>query len=210
MCSLSRPVHLRGAAGLARPASPRRCACLLPGLLLVLMTAGLSTGCSAVAPGASGSGPGAVPTPASVHGAPVPTGSRDARSAAAEILGAWDRARARAFAAGDLAALRRLYRPGSTAGTADLRLLRAYRSRGLRIEGIRMQLLGVEVLREGRHRLRLRVTDRLAAAVAVGDRLRVPLPRDTATTRVVELRRESAGGRWQVSEVRPARPRAVR
>jgi hypothetical protein len=182
---------------------------LLPWLFAVLVTAGLSAGCSETAP-VPGSGTRAAAGAASFQAGPARGEGPETPLPAAEVLGSWDRARARAFATGDLAALRALYRPGSAAGTADVRLFRAYRARGLRIEGMRMQLLGVEVLHEGPHRLRLRVTDRLAAAVAVGDGLRVPLPRDAASTRVVELRRRAAGARWQVSEVRTAPRRAAR
>jgi len=119
---------------------------------------------------------------------------------ASAVLGAWDRARARAFAAGDVAALRSLYVDGSEAGTSDVRLLRDYLRRGLRVEGMRMQLLEVEVLDRSPDRLRARVTDRLAEAVVVGPGLRRRLPRDRASTRVVELRRGS-GERWRVLEV---------
>jgi hypothetical protein len=102
--------------------------------------------------------------------------------------------------------LRSLYVEGSEAGTSDVALLRAYLRRGLRVEEMRMQLLAVEVLREEHRLLRLRVTDRLAGAVAVGEGTRVDLPHDAASTRVVELRR-SPGGRWRVGTVRGSAPR---
>jgi hypothetical protein len=138
--------------------------------------------------------------------APAPTAGT-----ASVVLGEWDRARARAFAAGDVAALRALYVDGSRAGTADVRLLRDYLRRSLRVEGMRMQLLEVEVLDRGPDRLRVKVTDRLIGAVVVGPGLRRRLPRDRASTRVVELRR-GAGERWRVREVsaRSARPPAGR
>jgi GAF domain-containing protein len=120
---------------------------------------------------------------------------------ASDVLRAWDAARADAFADGDVAALRSLYVEGSGAGTADIALLRAYLRRGLWVEEMRMQLLAVEVLREERRLLRLRVTDRLAGAVAAGEETSVDLPRDAASTRILELRR-TAGGRWQVASVR--------
>jgi hypothetical protein len=117
------------------------------------------------------------------------------------VLRAWDGARSRAFAHGDLAALRKLYAPGSTAGTSDVRLLRAYLDRGLHVEGMRMQLLALEVLRRTHTRLRLLVTDRLAGAVAVGEGTRTALPSDRASTRVVVLRRTEDGGEWRVASV---------
>jgi hypothetical protein len=141
------------------------------------------------------------------------SGPRLARAAAppatfpaSDVLRAWDAARADAFAEGDVAALRSLYVEGSGAGTSDVALLRAYLRRGLRVEEMRMQLLAVEVLREERGRLRLRVTDRLAGAFAVGEGTRVALPQDAASTRVVELRRAPGGG-WRVAAVRASAQR---
>ena len=152
---------------------------------------GGSVGRPAAGPVGTATAPPAAATTA-VRAAPTP-------SRASAVLHRWDRARAEAFASGDLAALRRLYVPGSTAGTADARTLRAYLERGLRVEGMRMQLLAVEVLEERPGRIRLQVTDRLTGAVAVGPRGRVRLPSDAASTRVVELVRRDAG--WRVAAV---------
>lgn len=125
-----------------------------------------------------------------------------ARLAASDVLRAWDEARSRAFADGDVAALRGLYVLGSAAGTADVGMMRAYLDRGLRVEGMRMQVLSLDVLSAEGGRLRLRVTDRLAdGAVAVGARTEVPLPADAASTRVVELVR-SEDASWRVASVR--------
>lgn len=127
---------------------------------------------------------------------------RQARSRSAgpvDVLHAWDRARAAAYADGSVAALRKLY--AGRAGAGDVRLLRSYLRRGYRIEGLRMQLLAVEVLAHEPARWRLRVTDRLAAGVAVGYGERVALPRDRASTRTVVLRRDRDGG-WRVVRVR--------
>ena len=132
---------------------------------------------------------------------------------AADVLRAWDGRRAEAFAAGDLAALGRLYVPGSRAGTADRALLRGYLDRGLRVEGMRVQVLALDVLARRPGSLRLRVTDRLVGAVAVGESGRVALPRDEASTRVVVLRRlaatarpDGAPGLWRVASVRSSSP----
>ena len=119
---------------------------------------------------------------------------------AVDVLHDWDRARARAYAAGDVAGLRTLYVPGSSAGTADVAILASYTRRGLRVERMRMQLLALEVLGHAPGWWRLRVTDRLHGAVAVdssGARLR--LPRDQASTRVITLRRTR--GSWRVVAV---------
>jgi hypothetical protein len=127
---------------------------------------------------------------------------------AVDVLHGWDLARARAYASGDVAGLRSLYVDGSTAGTTDARILRAFLRRGLRVEGMRMQLLAVEVLAHGRNRWRLRVTDRLHGAVAVagsgpvaGSGARTPLPRDEASTRTITLQRRQGVGQWQVARV---------
>ncbi len=118
---------------------------------------------------------------------------------AAGVLRAWDRRRARAWAEGDVRALRTLY--VDRAGVADVRLLRRYADRGYRVEGLTTQLLAVDVLEQRRGRWLLRVTDRLAGAVAVRGAERVPLPRDGVDTHVVALVR-GAEGRWRVAEVR--------
>lgn len=121
---------------------------------------------------------------------------------ASDVLRDWDAARASAFARGDATALRALYSGASRAGTSDLAMLRAYRARELRVRGMRMQILSLEVLDRTPRRLRLEVTDRLVGAVAVGDGQRLVLPRDRPTTRVIELRR--SGGSWRVASVRDA------
>jgi len=128
---------------------------------------------------------------------------------ASDVLRRWDRARGRAFAEGDVDALRSLYVPGSAAGTSDVRLLRAYLRRGLRVAGMRMQILALEVLHEEPTRLRLLVTDRLTGAVAVGAGTRVRLPDDQASSRVIELRRTASDGAWRAAGVSSApRPAA--
>ena len=117
------------------------------------------------------------------------------------VLHAWDARRARAYARGSVAALRRLYVVGARAGSADVRLLRDYLARGYHVQGMRMQVLSVRVLRRGPGRWRLRVTDRLAAATAVGPGGSVALPRDRASTRTLTLVRGADGG-WRVAAVR--------
>lgn len=125
------------------------------------------------------------------------------------VLHEWDDRRSAAWAAGDPAALARLYTAGSSAGAADVRLLRRYAARGLRVRDLRMQLLGARILIDRPRLVELEVTDRLASAVAV--RLTDPqvtrrLPSDGATTHRIVLRR--IAGAWQVARVSvvPARP----
>lgn len=119
--------------------------------------------------------------------------------AASRVLRAWDRERAAAYAEGSVARLRRLYVDG--AGRADARLLASYLRRGLRVEGMTVQVLGIEVLGHRPGSWSLRVTDRLSHAVAVGEGSRVVLPRDAASTREVRLVR--VAGEWRVAGVRP-------
>ncbi|WP_344150122.1 hypothetical protein [Nocardioides koreensis] len=115
-------------------------------------------------------------------------------------LRAWDRRRAEAWAHGDLRALRDLYVPGSAACRRDVAMLAAWSDRGLRVRGMRMQLLAAELRTSSERRLEVVVTDRLAHAVAVGRGTRVPLPRDAPSTRTVVLRR--LAGEWRVALVR--------
>ena len=121
---------------------------------------------------------------------------------AAERLRAWDAQRSAAYAAGSVRMLRALYVTGSGAGRADMRLLRAWTERGLRVEGLRTQVLGLRVVAQHPDRLVLRVTDRLVAGEAVGEAGRTPLPRDRADTRVLTLARGSDGA-WRVAAARP-------
>ena len=101
------------------------------------------------------------------------------------VLRDWDRARARAWARGDVGALRALYVRGSAVGSQDVAMLRAWLRRGLRVEGMAMQVLAVELRRRTDRRIVLVVTDRLVGAVGVrpssGERL--ALPRDGPSTR---------------------------
>jgi hypothetical protein len=140
----------------------------------------------------------AVPVP------PEPAGSRASRSVerrALRVLHVWDAQRAAAYQSGSGRRLRALYAVGSSAGEADVRLLARYRSRGFTVAGLRTQVLALEVLTSRRGRLRVRVGDRVVGAVAVRGARRVRLPRDAASSRVIDLVR-SGDGRWRVSAVR--------
>jgi hypothetical protein len=118
---------------------------------------------------------------------------------ASAVLHDWDDRRAAAWSAGDVAGLDALYVPGSAAGRTDVAMLRAWSARGLVVQGMRMQLLDLDVRRASDARLDLVVTDRLGGAVAVGPGVRLPLPRDGVTSRrVVLVQRE---GEWRVADV---------
>jgi hypothetical protein len=115
------------------------------------------------------------------------------------VLRAWDRDRAAAWRAGDPAALRELYVPGSRAGAADRAMLAAYADRGLRVTGMRMQVAAARVHSRGDERIVLLVTDRLASAEVHGPDGVVPLPVDRWSSRRVVLLR--TGERWRVARV---------
>jgi hypothetical protein len=123
-----------------------------------------------------------------------------AEAAAAVVLREWDERRASAYASGAVRGLRALYVRGSAVGEADAQLLRAYVDRGLVVQGMRMQVLALAVLRATSSVVRVRVTDRLVGAEARGPTGVLPLPRDSASTRVVTLR--AIEGVWRVASVR--------
>jgi hypothetical protein len=129
---------------------------------------------------------------------------RQATGAALRVLHDWDARRAAAYATGSVSRLRDLYAPGSVAGARDVVLLRRYRARGLRLTGLRTQVLAVRVLDRGARTWLLRVTDRLADVTALRRGERVVLPRDTADARELRVVR-GRDGRWRVSSVLEAR-----
>lgn len=167
--------------------------------LAAVLTAALpAAGCSAPVERGGPSGPSAAaPGPA---GTPVVAGEPPAGARAHRVLLAWQQARADAYARGSVQRLRDLYLGG--AGRVDVQLLRGYLRRGLTVEELTVQLLGLEVLDQSPGRLRLRVTERLARAVAVGPAARQVLPRSQPVTRVVVLVRRTDG--WRVAFVGPA------
>lgn len=118
------------------------------------------------------------------------------------VLHAWDEQRAHAWAAADAPSLRALYAPGSEAGRRDVVMLQAWSARGLRVDGLRTQLLDVDVRRRTPHRLVLAVTDRLVGGLA--EPTGIALPRDRPSRHVVVMR--VVDGAWRVSAVLPARP----
>lgn len=124
------------------------------------------------------------------------------------VLRDWDRARAAAWEAGDIATLRALYTRGSAAGTRDVAMLRQWRGRGLRVRGMSMQVLAVELRARAARRLVLVVTDRLVGAEAVrGHPTATPgglsLPTDRPTTRQLTFVRTEAG--WVLDSATPVR-----
>jgi hypothetical protein len=174
-------------------------ALLAVAVVVVVVAVGLVvTGLARSAPGEKGSGP--PPSPRIGH-----TVSVTEAVASLAVLRDWDRARSAAWASGDVAALRRIYLRGSSAGRRDVAMLSRWVERGLRVRRLTMQVLSVDLRSRTQHRIVLDVTDRLAGAVAVpiGGGRRVPLPRDGLTTRRLDFRLTSAGWLLAAAYERP-------
>jgi hypothetical protein len=125
--------------------------------------------------------------------------ARVAESRGLRVLRGWDARRSRAYARADVAGLGDLYVPGSRTGASDRAVLRGYRDRGLRVSGMRTQLLGAQVLHDSERRITVLVTDVLLDAVADdGGGRRWALPQDRASLRRVLLVRHD--GTWRVAE----------
>ncbi len=176
-------------------------------LAAVLLTA-VALGAGTVLRDPPGSAPATRPVAARSTPAPVSASDPAVDPAPARVLRAWDRQRARAWAAGDPASLRALYAAGSVAGRRDVAMLRQWRSRGLVVQGLRTEVLALRVLERSADRMVLEVTDRVRGGRAVAlrgeDGVRRPLPRDLPTRRRVSLR--AVAGEWRVSSVRPSGP----
>ncbi|RHW26163.1 hypothetical protein D0Z08_16115 [Nocardioides immobilis] len=172
---------------------PIRVTLAVAAVIVVAVVGLVTTGLLRSTPGEDRSSPAPVTAPGP-RLAPSVTVTEAVASLA--VLRDWDRARSTAWARGDVAALRRIYAPGSSVGVRDVAMLRRWVDRGLRVRRMVMQVLTVELrVRTGR-RIVLDVTDRLAdaAAVTIGGGGPQALPRDGLTTRRLSFRR--TGGRW--------------
>lgn len=139
--------------------------------------------------------------------APSPALVNDAARSVADwaaVLRGLDRRRGQAWAAGDPAALTRVFAAGSDALTADRRRLRAFARRGLTAHGVRVSFDHIEVLAAGDGRARLRFAGHLRAVLAVdrsgvAHRVRPGRPiRETVTL-------TRSGPRWLIAAVRHGR-----
>ena len=116
------------------------------------------------------------------------------------VLGNLDAVRAQAFLTGDPERLRQVY-VDAHAARADVEVLRSYRERGLRLEGMLLVRESCRVLDRSERRLMLDVVDRLGpTTVRNTDGYRRDLPRDRPTRRTVVLARTTDG--WRVAAVR--------
>lgn len=125
-------------------------------------------------------------------------------SSPTDVLRAWDEARARAWATGDVEALRALYEPRAAVGRRDAAMLESYVERGLVVEGLVTQLLEVEEVSRDDDVWVLEVADRVHGGTVVGQGVRRALPRDSTDRRRLTLRRHDAGWRMSSSVALPA------
>ncbi len=149
--------------------------------------------------------PAARPTRGAVRTAEQVT-ARPALDRALAVLRRWDVRRAAAWAEDDGRGLRALYAEPAPART-DLRLLRAYRARGLVVRRLHVQVFAVRVLRTRPTRLRLWVHDRVAGGEVVSAGRTRPLRSSAPDTRVVDFRFQA--GAWRLAGSRPAGPQPV-
>ena len=115
-------------------------------------------------------------------------------------LGGLDVARAEALANGNLTDLRSIY-ADSAAAAPDVRLLKLYAARGLRVVGAGMVRRECRVVTRSASHVELDVTERMARAWAVaptGESTR--LPRDEISRHRVVMTGEA--GRWRIAAVR--------
>jgi hypothetical protein len=144
-------------------------------------------------------------TAATASATPVDTRGRVERERAVRVLREWDARRSAALAAGDTAALRRLYVDASPLARQDVRVLRRYQERGVRLTSVSQQVASVRVRVSGRRVVEVGVVERLAVAGVrpVGSGAE---PRTLATTRYVrrELRFVRSAGGWRLSSARAA------
>ena len=127
---------------------------------------------------------------------------------AVQVLEAWQDARARAWLAGDLTALGRLYVPGTEAARRDRAALRAYVARGLRVD-LRTRTDALAVLAVGPRRVVVRQRAVVEAVALVHERRRV-LPVARGWRRVELVRwsgawrlRQATTGPWRIPREPP-------
>ena len=118
------------------------------------------------------------------------------------LLGGLDAVRTQAFVTGDEARLRDVYADQRAAG-ADARVLRSYRERGLRLEGMVLVRESCRVTDRSPGSITLDVVDHLGPTrVLTASGEHRDLPRDRSTRRTVVLERTDDG--WRVGAVRRA------
>ncbi len=125
------------------------------------------------------------------------------------VLADLDSARERAWRRSDPGLLADVYVEGSLALRRDRAMLRAYRDRGLSVEGVTVDVHRLGVLRRTDTSVRLRVVDELRQArVTTTDGRERLLPDDRPSTHVIDLVRR--GDAWRISRIAEAQPRPAR
>ena len=115
------------------------------------------------------------------------------------VLGGLDLVRTEAFVTGEVDRLSDVY-VDERAARADADVLRSYRERGLRLEGMVLVRDSCRVKDRSRHRVTLDVVDHLRPTwVQTAEGRRRELPRDRPTRRTVVL--ERVGDVWRVAAV---------
>lgn len=96
--------------------------------------------------------------------------------------------------------LRSVYLPGSVQLAQDVRMLRAYLRRGLRVSGVRTRCMVVTLERQLPNRASLVVVDALGEAVAHDAQGSAqPLPHDLPTRHRIRLVMTAAG--WRIAGI---------
>lgn len=117
-----------------------------------------------------------------------------------EMLERLDRRRSRAWSRGEPWRLTSVYAAHTPELARDRAALRAYLSRGLRVDGVSLRYAAVDVVRSHQGWVRLRVVDQLSPVrVVTADDVGRWLPRDRPSRHLIELRREPAG--WRIATV---------
>jgi hypothetical protein len=120
------------------------------------------------------------------------------------VLARLDRWRADAYAAAEPALLSRVYARGTRALHRDRALLGRYRRRGLRVRGLRMDVIDLRMQAQHSGAVVLVVRERLGAGTVHGVGIRRDLPRDDVDRHRLVLQRRAGRG-WQIAAVRPSR-----
>ncbi|HET7326303.1 MAG TPA: hypothetical protein VFJ14_03375 [Nocardioidaceae bacterium] len=183
----------------SNPRPGRRTRSLLAVSLLLLLTSAVGLG---VALARSASSDGARPPRSAAPPSASQRAAREGVHAAdwVQVLARLDARRSAAFAAGDAAALGRVYVDGSPALRTDRRLLRRYADRGLHVTGLRLRVAAVRLLAVGETHAVLQVRDRVAAGrVEDDDGNARPLGDDTWSRH--RLRLERGGDGWRIADL---------
>jgi len=115
------------------------------------------------------------------------------------VLARLDATRERAWRSGSVGLLAQVYAAGSPELELDQANLRSYLDRGLRVDGVSLDVRRLAVVEEHRHRVRLRIVDELGPLEATtSDGRTRALPQDRPTCHLIDLRRD---GGWRIARV---------